>query len=268
MRGELQRTDGSGAPRLIRVAAVGDVHVGLDMPGFAPSQLERLEQCADLLLLAGDLTQHGHASEAARLAQELRQVNVPVVAVLGNHDYHQGEQQVIRRTLEEARVIVLEGEGTVVVVDGVRVGIAGTKGFGGGFAGACGSEFGEDEMKAFMRYARVRAEQLTLALAWMNCDIRIALMHYSPVKGTLAGERLEIYPFLGSYMLGEAVDKTGCSVAFHGHAHAGSERAVTAAGVPVRNVARPVIKLAYKLFTLSAGAATLNEAASPAVRLD
>ena len=157
-------------------------------------------------------------------------------------------------TLEAVGVIVLEGEGTIVAVDGVRVGIAGTKGFGGGFAGACGSEFGEEEMKTFMRYARVRAEQLTLALAWLNCDVRIALTHYSPVKGTLAGERLEIYPFLGSYLLGEAVDKTGCVVAFHGHAHAGSERAVTAAGVPVRNVARPVIKHAYKVYTLSAAA--------------
>jgi len=267
MRGELQRTDGPGASRLIRVAAVGDVHVGLDTSGFPPPQLERLEECADMLLVAGDLTQHGHASEAARLAEELRHVSVPIIAVLGNHDYHQGEQRIIRQTLEAAGVIVLEGEGTVIAVDGVRVGIAGTKGFGGGFAGACGSEFGEEEMKVFMRYARVRAEQLTLALAWMNCDIRIALTHYSPVKGTLAGERLEIYPFLGSYLLGEAVDKTGCAVAFHGHAHAGSERAVTAAGVPVRNVARPVIKHAYKVYTLSAGA-TLNESVSPAVSLD
>ena len=117
-----------------------------------------------------------------------------------------------------------------------------------------------------MRLSRVRAEQLTLALAWLNCDVRIALTHYSPVKGTLAGERLEIYPFLGSYLLGEAVDKTGCAVAFHGHAHAGSERAVTAGGVPVRNVARPVIKHAYKVYTLNANA-RLEESASPAVAL-
>jgi len=249
------------------VAAVGDVHIGLDSPGFAPSQLERLEACADLLLIAGDLTQHGHAREASLLARELASVKVPVIAVLGNHDYHQGEQLVIRQQLEEVGVVVLEGEGTVIEVDGVRVGIAGTKGFGGGFAGACGSELGEVALKTFMQYARVRAEQLTLALAWLNCDIRIALTHYSPVKGTLAGERLEIYPFLGSYLLGEAVDKTGCSVAFHGHAHAGSERAVTAGGVPVRNVARPVIKHAYKVYTLSAGA-SLNESVSPALQLD
>jgi Icc-related predicted phosphoesterase len=245
------------------VAAVGDVHIGLDTPAFAPPQLERLKDCADLLLIAGDLTQHGHVREAAALAQELRYVSVPVIAVLGNHDYHQGEHRVIRQQLEAVGVSVLEGEGKVVVVDGVRVGIGGTKGFGGGFAGACGSEFGEEEMKSFMRYARVRAEQLTLALAWLNCDIRIALTHYAPVKGTLAGERLEIYPFLGSYLLGEAVDKTGCAAAFHGHAHAGSERAVTAAGVPVRNVARPVIKHAYKIYTLSAGD-TLNESVMPA----
>jgi Icc-related predicted phosphoesterase len=267
MRGELSRTDGTGTPRLIRVAAVGDIHIGRDAPGFAAHHLERLDECANILLIAGDLTQHGHADEAKALASELRESRVPVVAVLGNHDYHQGEQQQIREELERVGVVVLEGEGTVIRVDGVRVGIAGTKGFGGGFSGACGSEFGEEEMKSFMRHARIKADQLALALAGLDCDMRIALTHYAPVKGTLAGERLEIYPFLGSYLLGESVDRAACAVAFHGHAHAGSERAVTAAGVPVRNVARPVIKLAYKVYTLNAGA-TLEESSVAAASFE
>ena len=263
MRGELQGTDGNGTPRLIRVAAVGDVHVGVDSGAFTPEQIGDLPECADLLLLAGDLTQHGHASEAARLADELGRVRVPVVAVLGNHDYHQGEQAQIRGELERVGVRVLEGENTVVDVRGVRVGIAGVKGFGGGFAGACGSEFGEDEMKAFMRHSRERASALKTALDRVECDLKIALMHFSPTSGTLLGERPEIYPFLGCYQLGEAVDTSGCFAAFHGHAHAGTERALTPGGVPVRNVARPVIKLAYKVYTLRVGATLGDELELP-----
>lgn len=238
---------------MIRIAAVGDVHVGLDTPAFTGAQLDHLPECADLLLLAGDLTQHGHADEAARLADELSRATVPVVAVLGNHDYHQGEEGRIRACLEAAGVRVLEGEGTVLEVARKKVGIGGVKGFGGGFVGACGSEFGESEMKSFMRHSRLTAERLKSVLCELAVDVKIALTHYAPARDTLSGERLEIYPFLGSYLLGEAVDAAGCTVAFHGHAHAGSERAFTSMGVPVRNVARPVIKLAYKVYTLEAG---------------
>ncbi|HMJ11310.1 MAG TPA: metallophosphoesterase [Polyangiaceae bacterium] len=262
MRGELQGTDGNGTPRLIRVAAVGDVHVGVDSSAFTPEQVADLPECADLLLLAGDLTQHGYAREAARLADELARVPIPVVAVLGNHDYHQGEQAEIRAELERAGATVLEGERFVQTIAGICVGVAGVKGFGGGFVGACGSEFGEEEMKAFIRHSRLRAESLQTALAGLECELKIALLHYAPVPGTLLGEKPEIYPFLGSYFLGEAVDGAHCAAAFHGHAHLGTERAVTAAGVPVRNVARPVIRRAYKIYTLSAGVA-LDEAAQP-----
>jgi len=230
---------------------VGDVHVGRDSNAFSPSALERLAEHADLLLIAGDLTQHGHVAEGAALADELKVASVPVVAVLGNHDYHQGEQAAIRGELERCGVSVLEGESVVLSVNGVRVGVAGAKGFGGGFSGACGSEFGEQEMKAFIAHSRIAAERLKDALMGLSCDLKIALTHYSPVKGTLAGERLEIYPFLGSYFLGETIDAVQCAVAFHGHAHAGSERAVTSTGIPVRNVARPVIKLAYKVYSLN-----------------
>jgi Icc-related predicted phosphoesterase len=148
-------------------------------------------------------------------------------------------------------VRVLEAEGAVLELSGVRVGVGGVKGFGGGFPGASGSEFGEEEMKAFMRHSRLLAEAFGTALQALEADLRIALTHYSPSRGTLSGEPLEIYPFLGSYFLGEAIDRAGCAVAFHGHAHSGSERALTPGGVPVRNVARPVIRLAYKVYTLS-----------------
>jgi Icc-related predicted phosphoesterase len=228
------------------------VHVGTDV-AEAQLHFENVAARADVLLLAGDLTQHGSVDEACLLAEALKPLDLPVVAILGNHDYHRGEQRAIRGTLEQARVSVLEGESIEIDVAGARIGIAGAKGFGGGFQGACGSDFGEDEMKTFIRHSRERAAALASALASLQTDVKIALTHYSPIKETLSGERLEIYPFLGSYFLGEVIDAAHCAVAFHGHAHAGTERAVTAAGIPVRNVARPVIKRAYKVYSLSGG---------------
>lgn len=236
---------------MIRVAAVGDVHVGRDVRGFEGLRHDELERSADVLLIAGDLTQHGYRDEATLLAEELKTIPVPVVAVLGNHDYHQGEEHQIRIELEAAGVHVLEGEGLVLDVPNGRLGIAGVKGFGGGFLGACASEFGEAEMKEFVRHARTKSEMLKASLETLDCDMKIALTHYSPTAETLEGERREIFPFLGSYMLGEAIDTTGCTAAFHGHAHSGNEHGATAAGTPVFNVARPVIRLTYKVYSFN-----------------
>lgn len=237
---------------MIRLAAVGDIHVGKDTGHLLAQELEHVSERAELLLLAGDLTQHGYAEEGQAVADALRAVTIPKVAVLGNHDYHHGAEGRIRAALEAAGVIVLEGEGTVIELAGQRVGVGGVKGFGGGFSGACGTEFGEDEMKAFIRHSREKAESLKRALQSLSCDWKVALTHYSPTKGTLVGEKPEIHPFLGSYFLGEAVDESGCHLAVHGHAHLGTERAVTRGGIPVRNVARPVIKLAYKIYCFGA----------------
>jgi Icc-related predicted phosphoesterase len=209
-----------------------------------------LAERADLLLLAGDLTRHGEPEEAAVLADELRDLGVPVITVLGNHDYQSDQERAVRHVLEDAGVTVLEGEATVVGVDGTRVGVAGAKGFGGGFVGACASDFGEPEMKAFVRHTKAVADRLHRALVALEADVRIALLHFSPVQDTLEGERLEIYPFLGSYLLGEAIDLAGADLALHGHAHAGSEKGVTPGGVQVRNVAQPVIGHAYNLYCL------------------
>ena len=130
-------------------------------------------------------------------------------AVLGNHDYHSDQEQAVAGVMERAGVRVLEGDGAVVTVGACRVGVAGIKGFGGGFAGACGSEFGEPVMKAFIAHTRRLADRLEAALAGLagRTDLRVALVHYSPTERTLQGERLEIYPFLGSYLLGEAIDR-------------------------------------------------------------
>jgi Icc-related predicted phosphoesterase len=238
---------------VIRVAAIGDLHLDKDPASPILDGIEGVEQNADLLLLAGDLTQHGFPEECGPLARSLSRLRLPVVAVLGNHEYHQGAEAEIRRELELSDVIVLERERALLELPGQRVGIAGTKGFGGGFAGACAAEFGEPEMKAFVRHSREVATLFGEALESLDADIRIALTHYAPVDGTLAGERPELFPFLGSYLLGEAIDRAGCVLAVHGHAHRGVERGVTPGGVPVRNVALPVIRKPYKVYCLTPG---------------
>ncbi|MEV7194865.1 metallophosphoesterase [Streptomyces sp. NPDC093510] len=238
---------------MIRIAAVGDIHMGLDSQGLFRPAFETLDDCADLLLLAGDLTRHGTPEEARVVAREVAGLPVPVVAVLGNHDHHDEQPEKVTDVLREAGVRVLEGEGTVVEVDGARVGVAGTKGFGGGFVGRSGSEFGEPLMKEFIRYTRRCADGLRTSLdelAEQGCETRVALTHFAPVPDTLAGEPLEIYPFLGSYLLAEAVDAAGANLAVHGHAHAGTEHGMTSGGVPVRNVAQPVIRKAFNVYHL------------------
>jgi len=238
---------------MIRVAAVGDIHMGLDSQGLLRPAFDTLADCADLLLLAGDLTRHGTPEEAHVVARELAGLPVPVVAVLGNHDHHDEKPEEVTAVLGEAGVRVLEGQGTVVEVDGALVGVAGTKGFGGGVVGRSGSEFGEPLMKEFIRYTRRCADALRTSLdelAAQGCGTRIALTHFSPVQDTLAGEPLEIYPFLGSYLLAEAVDTAGADLAVHGHAHAGTEHGMTSGGVPVRNVAQPVIRRAFNVYHL------------------
>lgn len=228
---------------MIRVAAVGDVHFGADTAGRLRPHLMAASGAVDLVLLAGDLTRRGEPAEARVLAAELEDLPVPVVAVLGNHDYHHGAEREIAAILEAAGVRVLEGGGEVLPVGGTLVGVAGVKGFAGGFAGACVSEFGEPEMKTFAARSRRDAEALGQALTALVCDVRIALLHYSPVEGTLVGEPPGLWPFLGSYLLAAAVDAGGAVLALHGHAHSGSgEVAWTPGGVPVMNVAQPVIR--------------------------
>lgn len=255
---------------MIRVAAVGDIHMGPDSQGVLRPSFETLSECADILLLAGDLTRHGTPEEAEVVAREIQGLPVPVVAVLGNHDHHADRPEEVSGVLEDAGARVLEGQGTVVTSGGTRIGVAGTKGFGGGFVGRCAGEFGEPVMKEFVRYSRRCADGLRVSLgelAQQGCDVRIALTHFSPVPDTLAGEPPEIYPFLGSYLLAEAIDTAGADLAVHGHAHAGTEHGMTSGGVKVRNVAQPVIGRAFHVYHLPVGERSTAEAsAAGAVR--
>lgn len=237
---------------MLRIAAIGDVHYDRHPRPNLREQFAVLEERADLLLIAGDLTQTGHVEEASALARDLSAARVPVVAVLGNHDFHLNQQQRIRDLLGQAGVTVLEGESAVFQVRGHSVGVMGLKGFGGGFFGACVTEFGEPETKAFAQHSRVQGDILRNGLQALETDYRFALTHFSPVEGTLLGERREIFPFLGSYLLGEAMDEGEADAAFHGHAHLGTERGWTQGGVPVRNVALTVIRRAYNVYSFEA----------------
>ena len=237
---------------MTRIAAVGDIHVGLDSAGHVAPGLRDLSEKADALLIAGDLTRRGTRAEGSVLVGELAAVDVPIIAVLGNHDYESDTAHELVEVLVAAGVTVLDGDTAVVQgADGRTVGVAGVKGFGGGFAGACATAFGEPIMKAFVRETECEAEKLSKALASLETDHRVALLHFSPVEETLAGERLEIFPFLGSHLLAEAIDTAGADLALHGHAHHGSERGVTPGGTRVRNVAQPVIAHAYRIYDFS-----------------
>jgi Icc-related predicted phosphoesterase len=234
----------------VRIAAVGDIHVGLDSRGrLAPCWVD-LDRCVDVLLIAGDLTRAGQPDEARVLVEELAGVRVPVIAVLGNHDLHADQAERVVEILTAGGVRVLEGGSAVVEVRGASLGVAGVTGFGGGFPGRSASDFGEPEMKAFVRRTIDSAHRLEQALCELDTDLRIALLHYSPVADTLGREPLEIYPFLGSYLLAEAVDRGGADLAIHGHAHRGAERGLTPGGVKVRNVAQPVIGAPFRVFEL------------------
>ncbi len=235
---------------MIRIAAAGDVHFDRKSHNRMAQHLRDLAGKADVLLLAGDLTQTGHPEEMLVLANDLRQSPVPVIAVLGNHDYHVDQVDIVTGILKDAGVMVLERSSTILEINGQKVGIAGAKGFGGGFVGACGSDFGEPEMKSFMRHSKAEARQLEQVIKDMEAEYKIVLLHYSPTTQTLSGEKKEIYPFLGCYFLAEAVDYGKADICFHGHAHGGMEKGETPGGTPVRNVAQPVIRHAYNIYTL------------------
>jgi Icc-related predicted phosphoesterase len=236
----------------VRVAAAGDIHIGCDTEGRFAAALAGIESCADVLLLAGDLTQIGSDDEAHCVVAELAAVPIPIVAVLGNHDHHDGEPARVAQCLHDAGIAVLDGTATSIDLNGLQLGIAGIKGFGGGFLGRSASDFGEPEMRAFARHSIDTAARLERCLHFLDGDVRVVLLHYSPVPDTLVGEPLELFPFLGSYLLAEAIDRISPDLVIHGHAHRGTERGVTPGGVRVRNVALPVLGAPFRVYELAA----------------
>jgi Icc-related predicted phosphoesterase len=226
---------------LVRVAAVADVHCTKTSEGTLQPLFAQMAECADMIALAGDLIDYGLAEEAQVLAKELAGVvkaGVPLLAVLGNHDFEGGQPETVKQILCDAGVLVLDGD--AVEIKGV--GFAGVKGFCGGFGRRSLEPWGEPAIKSFVREALDEALKLESALARLRTRNRLALLHYSPIEATVEGEPREIYPFLGSSRLEEPINRYEVDAVLHGHAHHGSPEGRTSAGIPVYNVSMPLLK--------------------------
>jgi Icc-related predicted phosphoesterase len=226
----------------IRIAAVSDVHYSKTSQGSLQPLFAQISERADILVIPGDLTDYGLAEEARALARDLTSaVRIPIVAVLGNHDYEAGEAGEIVKILTDAGVHTLDGD--AVEIHGV--GFAGVKGFCGGFGRGALGPWGELTIKAFVQEAVNEALKLESALARLKTAHRFAVLHYSPIRGTVEGEPVEIMPWLGSSRLEEPLTRYGVSTVFHGHAHKGSPEGKTSTGIPVYNVSIQVLKASY-----------------------
>src|SRR5690606_28965327 len=227
--------------RTIRVAAIGDLHVRETDRGKWKDYFAAINKQADILVIAGDITDTGDEDEAALFVEELKGTNIPLVGVLGNHDHEKGRQKAIKEILQEANMQVLDGESAMIE----GVGFAGIKGVGGGFGPRMLSRFGEEMMKAFVQEAVDESLKLERALSRLGQHRgeigKIAIMHYAPITDTVEGEPLEIYPFLGSSRLLEPLQRTEVLAVFHGHAHMGQYEGTTPGGTPVWNVSLPVL---------------------------
>lgn len=226
----------------LTVAAIGDLHVTDACEGRYRALFEEMSDAADVIVLCGDLTNFGKASEAEVLAEDARAASVPVLAVLGNHDHECGCPDEVEKILGEAGVRMLGEQATVIA----GVGFAGVKGFVGGFGRGELGAFGEQAIKAFVEESGEEARKLENALRSLRTERTLAVLHYSPIPETVEGEPLEIYPFLGSSRLAHAVDRfDNVKAVVHGHAHRGSYEGRTPGGIPVYNCAQFVVEPAF-----------------------
>ena len=223
---------------VVRIAAMSDIHYGKATQGKLHDAFIRVNEHADVLLICGDLTDYGLPEEAKVLAKDLSAVRVPIVAVLGNHDYESGQEGEVTRILGDAGVRVLDGDS----VEFHGIGFAGVRGFCGGFGRGALGAWGERVIKQFVHEAIEEALKLENALAKLRTDSKIALLHYSPIPQTVEGEPLEIYAFLGSSRLEEPLTRYPVNAVFHGHAHRGTVEGVTTTGIPVYNVCQTLLE--------------------------
>lgn len=237
-------------PRCLRIAAAGDIHCSEQRPDDARRTLAAVPEQADLLLLAGDLTTHGQPQQGEVLAAACADLGIPVIAVLGNHDWHAGRGEEVMALLREAGIIVLQRQATVCRTMGVDVGVVGVKGFVGGFAGSHLPDFGEPLLRAVYREASQEVEALERGLREVAlCPVRIALLHYAPVTDTIEGEPPGVWAFLGSDRLAAPIAEHEPDLVLHGHAHAGTFQGAIGS-VPVYNVSVPVMGRQFWLFEL------------------
>lgn len=235
----------------MRIAATADLHFTAQRYTALRDELSKVRDEADLLVLAGDLTNFGQPSEMEPLINAMIRLRVPVVAVLGNHDFECGKEQELMRMMTAEGIKVLDG--SAYERDGI--GFAGTKGFSGGFGRGVLTAFGEPEIKAFVQASVNEAMKLERAMSQLRTNKRVVVLHYSPIVTTVQGEPSEIYPFLGCSRLAEVVDRHGADFIVHGHAHHGTLEGKTVGGVPVHNVAITLLQsqnppAVYKVFDI------------------
>jgi Icc-related predicted phosphoesterase len=222
----------------LRIAAVADMHVKKTGQGSMQTLFAAATEQADVLLLCGDLTDYGLVDEAKILAKEITaSLRIPVIGILGNHDFESGKQDEVVKILIDAGVTMLDGDSHEIE----GVGFAGVKGFGGGFGRRQLGAWGEEIIKKFVHETIEEALKLEQALARLRTPQKIAVIHYAPIHATVVGEPEEIYPFLGSSRLEEPIDRYRCTAVFHGHAHRGSLEGRTKGNIPVYNVAMPLM---------------------------
>ncbi|MGQ0712990.1 MAG: metallophosphoesterase family protein [Gemmatimonadaceae bacterium] len=225
--------------RVVRIAAVGDLHCGEEDRGAFRDQLARANGDADILILCGDLTRRGLPAEFRTVIGEMADVKIPIAAVLGNHDFEAGRSDEGEAILRDRGVHVLCGDPFQL---NEQVGFVGTKGYMGGFGRAALTAFGEAETKAFVGVTLDEVQRLEMGLRRLATPVRVAVLHYAPILGTIMGEPEVIYPFLGCDRLAEPLDRYEATVVFHGHAHTGAFEGRTAGGIPVFNVSLPVLR--------------------------
>jgi Icc-related predicted phosphoesterase len=234
------------------VAAAGDIHIREAIAGDVKEAFQSIAPKADLILLAGDLTTHGEPGQAGFLAEACEGIAIPVVAVLGNHDYHCARADELAAALAEAGIVVLDREAQVFDVEGIEVGIVGAKGFVGGFAGSHLPDFGEPLLRQVYRETSDEVDGIAQGLvAVAHCPLRIVLLHYAPIEATIEGEPPGIHTFLGSSRLADPIREHEPDLVLHGHAHAGSFEG-SIGPTPVHNVSVPVMKQDFWVFELLA----------------
>lgn len=222
-----------------RIGALGDLHVGDTMLGAYQDIFHRINSEVDVFLMCGDLTQHGVTNEAKVLAEDLKTLTVPKLAVLGNHDHESNQDGEIRSILKDVGVVFLDEESYEID----SIGFTGVKGFGGGFGPYMLSYFGEKENKAFVQAAIDETQRLEIGLGKLSHKAKkVVIMHYAPIYHTLKGEDTAIYPFLGATRFEEVIDRFGVNLVFHGHAHYGAPHGTTSKGADVYNVAYPLMQ--------------------------
>jgi Icc-related predicted phosphoesterase len=228
-------------PNIVRVAAMADVHYGRELGESQQAIYRELSEKADVLLMCGDITDYGLPEEAEIAVQEFRAVTIPIVGVLGNHDVESGREAEVRSVLQAAGMKVLDGE----AVEVAGIGIAGVKGFCGGFGRRTLEPWGEKMMKMFVQESLDETLKLESALARLRTPHRVVVLHYAPIQATVEGEPPEIFAFLGSSRLEDPINRYGCQAVFHGHAHRGAPEGKTKAGIPVFNVSVSLLRKAF-----------------------